>query len=232
MEITINEQILKKYPKMEIGYLVANVVVRKQDPHINTLKQSFIGHLQKLGLNATNFVTHPNLAIWRKIYKEDFQETAYRSSIESLVRRIATGKELWNISNVVDLYNCCSILSLLPMGGYDVSKISGNIEIRYAKEREAFQGIGERLKIEAKSHHIVYADEERVMCWLWNHKDSCETCIDEQTNQVIFFIDSVQPRESDELISALELLRLNLEAIKCEPLTSGILNSQVPRRII
>lgn len=227
MQISIEDTILKKYAKVEIGYLVASVKVRKTDPFVENLKQSLSVKLQEQGINATNFVAHPKLSVWRKIYKEDFQvkETTYRSSIEALLRRIVTGKELWNICNVVDLYNCCSILSLLPMGGYDLSKISGDIKIRYAKEGELFHGIGERSKVQPSTNHIVYADDQRLMCWLWNHKDSSETCIDENTKQVIFFIDSV---DSDAIQKALAQLSDNLEKIDSIPISSGILNCNFP----
>lgn len=230
MQISIEETILKKYPTTEIGYLVAAVKVKKTDPFVEDLKQSLSGVLKGLGINATNFVAHPKLSIWRKIYKEDFQvkERSYRSSIEALLQRIVKGKELWSICNVVDLYNCCSILSLLPMGGYDLSKISGDIKVRYAREGELFHGIGERLKIETKSHHIVYADDQRLMCWLWNHKDACETCIDENTQQVIFFIDSVDSLNSNTIQEALKQLSINLEKIECLPISSGILNKNSP----
>lgn len=230
MQISIEDTILKKYPRTEIGYLIASVKVRKTDPFVEDLKKSLLRNLNELGMNATNFVAYPKLAVWRKIYKEEFQvkESTYRSSIEVLLRRILTGKELWNISNVVDLYNCCSILSLFPMGGYDLGKISGDIKIRYAKEGELFHGIGERLKIQTKSHHIVYADDQRLLCWLWNHKDAYETCIDENTKQVIFFVDSVDSLNSNGMEKALKQLAMNLEKIECFPTCSGVLNHHSP----
>jgi DNA/RNA-binding domain of Phe-tRNA-synthetase-like protein len=231
MHISIEDTIITKYPNIEIGYLIAHVKIKNSHPFVENLKTTLSGNLKELGINATNFVAHPNLSVWRKIYKEDFQvkETTYRSSIEALLRRIVTGKELWNICNVVDLYNCCSILSLLPMGGYDLAKISGDIKIRYAKEGESFQGIGEKVKIEAQSHHVVYADNQRLICWLWNHKDAQETCIDGDTKQVIFFIDSVNTTKPNAVQEALTQLSGNLEKIESVPISYGILNSRSPQ---
>lgn len=225
MFIHLEDKILEKYPQTEIGYLVAQVCVKQQDPFVETLKLTLKDHLQGQGINATNFAIHPSIAIWRKIYEEHFGVKAktYRSSIESLLRRIVTGKDFWNICNVVDLYNCCSILSLLPMGGYDLNKVSGDIRIRYAKESEPFLGLGERQKIEAKSQHVVYADEQRILCWLWNHKDSAKTCIDENSKHVVFFIDAF---DHDQVRMALKQLAEHLEKIQCIPLEHGILNKR------
>lgn len=228
MLIKIEDEVLEKYPQMEIGYLVAQVSVKKRDPFVESLKERLGNYLQEQGINATNFVAHPSISQWRKIYEEDFQVKAktYRSSIEALLRRVVTGKEIWNICNVVDLYNCCSILSLLPMGGYDLKKVSGGITIRYAKEGESFLGLGEREKIAARSNHVVYADDERIMCWLWNHKDSAQTCIDESSKYVLFFIDSF---EHERVQVALKQLAENLTKIQCLPLQTGILNRTSPQ---
>ncbi len=213
---------------MQIGYLLARVSVRKNDLFVENLKEGLEKHLQKQGVNATNFVTHPSISQWRKIYEEDFQVKAktYRSSIEALLRRVVTGKKIWNICNVVDLYNCCSILSLLPMGGYDLNKISGGITIRYAKEGESFWGLGEGKKITAQSTHVVYADDEQIICWLWNHKDSAKTCIDENSIYVLFFIDSF---DYESVRIALTQLAENLTKIQCLPSESGILNQSSPQ---
>lgn len=231
MLIHIDEAILNKYPQAEIGYLIAEVSVKKSDPFVEDLKGRLKKHIEKEGVNATNFVLHPSIASWRKVYEEEFQVKAktYRSALESLVRRVITGKDIWNICNIVDLYNCCSVLSMLPMGGYDMSKITGNITIRYAKDGEFFRALGEREKIAVAPAHIVYADDARIITWLWNHKDSQDTCIDRDSKTVIFFIDSLEP---NRVQAALNLLREHLETIGCTPLAEGIINQTTPQVVV
>jgi DNA/RNA-binding domain of Phe-tRNA-synthetase-like protein len=226
MLINIENEVLEQYPRIELGFLVAQVSVTKNDLFVEELKQSLLENLEKKGINATNFAAHQNLSIWRSIYQRDFQVNpkTYRSSIEALVRRIVTRKELWRINSIVDLYNCSSILSLLPMGGYDLGKISGNITIRFAKDNEPFQGIGERDVIQAKANHLVYADDKRIICWLWNYKDSYETSLAEDTSYALFFIDSAEQLELNAIPKALKQLSENLEKIGCRPLEAGILN--------
>ena len=114
MRVSIESEVLEKYPEVEIGYLVAQVSVKKSDPFVEELKQGLEKHLHSQGVNATNFAIHPDIALWRKIYEEDFGVKAktYRSSVEALLRRVVTGKEVWSICNIVDLYNCSSVLSL------------------------------------------------------------------------------------------------------------------------
>lgn len=228
MWISLEDKLLEKYPNTAIGYLTAEVCVRRKDTYVEILKSQLKEHLDQKGINSTNFAVHPDIAIWRHIYEQGFKVKAktYRSSIEALLRRIVTGKEIWNICNVVDLYNCCSLLSLLPMGGYDLDKISGDIKIRYAKESEIFLGLGEKEKIEVQSNQVVYGDDARIMCWLWNHKDSKDTCIDENSIRVLFFIDSF---DSNRAEIALSMLEEHLRKINCIPAEKGVLHQASPQ---
>jgi DNA/RNA-binding domain of Phe-tRNA-synthetase-like protein len=233
VRIQIAEKMLESYPKMTIGYLVAKVEIRKNDPLVEELKSTLQNTLLQKEINATNFVAHPSIAVWRRIYTDDFhvEPKTYRSSIESLLKRVLTGKGLWNIFNVVDLYNCCSVLSLLPMGGYDLRKIQGDLEIRYGKTEDTFQGIGMKEKIEVKKEHIIYADEKKVLCWLWNHKDAIDSCIDKNTQEVLFFIDSAVD-SSNSVESALKLLSQYLEKIGATLKCQGILHASNPSTYI
>lgn len=225
MELSLDKEVLEKYPNAVIGYLVAKVVMKPSDPYVESLKGSLLTYLEALSINATNFAIHSSMSIWREIYEKDFQvkPKTYRSSLEALLRRVITGKEMWKICNVVDLYNCCSILSLLPMGGYDLKKVQGDIKIRFGKVGETFVALGAKEKIPVQSNHVVYADDERVMCWLWNHKDSRDTCIDEESEYVIFFMDAF---DLESINKGLQLLKENLEKIESSVLEIGILNKE------
>lgn len=226
MLVSIENKVLERYPETEIAYLVAKVFVNKNEPFVNELKVGLMGKIKAKGIDAINFTLHPNIAIWRKIYEEDFnvRVKSHPSSVEALLARIVKGKKLWDICNIVDLYNVCSISHLLPMGGYDLDKVSGDIMIRFGREGDSFLPLGKREPEVVKSNHVVYADDNKVLCWLWNFKDSSETCIDENTKKVVFFIDSVQQSTHDSLKKALEELISNLERINCIAVNHGILN--------
>lgn len=223
MKIILDEKILKKYPNTAIGYLIAEVTVKQSDLYVENLKTELRKHLEDEGINPTTFVLHPDLKVWREIYEKDFGVKAktFRSSIEALLKRVLTGKEIWNINSIVDLYNCCSVLSLLPMGGYDLDKIMGDIQVRYGQENERFLGLGTKEETEVKSNHVVYSDQQRIFCWLWNHKDAHETCIDENSKRVIFFIDSFDSERADK---SLEMVEKHFYNVHCQPITKGVLN--------
>ncbi len=94
MRISLEDKLLEKYPNTAIGYLTAKVCIRKKDAYVESLKSELRERLVQNGINSTNFAVHPDIAIWRHIYEEDFKVKAktYRSSIEALLRRVVTGK--------------------------------------------------------------------------------------------------------------------------------------------
>ncbi|MEN8236165.1 MAG: phenylalanine--tRNA ligase beta subunit-related protein [Pseudomonadota bacterium] len=192
MKVALSKQVLQKFPNARIAIVTASIKISSSCQYIDDLKSSLPDFLHSLGLEKCNYAEHPSIKSWREIYTKEFnvKPKQYKSSIDALVRRILTGNKMWEISNIVDLYNVCSVLSLLPMGGYDLKKISGDITIRYAEHNEVFEPLGEKQKQPILPNHIVYADAEKLLCWLWNHKDSKLSCLDQDTKEAIFFIDS------------------------------------------
>ena len=112
------------------------------------------------------------------------------------------------------------------MGGYDLEKISGDIVIRYAKKGETFTALGSFQAHPVETHQVVYTDDKRVMCWLWNHKDSKETAIDLETKTVLFVIDSLDMEDS--LDEAIENLSHYLKEVGASPIESDVLSRDNP----
>jgi DNA/RNA-binding domain of Phe-tRNA-synthetase-like protein len=82
----------------------------------------------------------------RDLYRAiGIEPTRIRPSSEALFRRVVKGKPLYQINSIVDLCNFTSLQFFLPIGLYDVEKISGNIILRKGDQHESYQGIGKDL---------------------------------------------------------------------------------------
>ncbi|MGH9774765.1 MAG: B3/B4 domain-containing protein [Candidatus Acidiferrales bacterium] len=68
----------------------------------------------------------------------------YRPSGEALLRRVAQGKGLYRISNVVDASNLGSIETGWPYGTYDRGAITPPVTLRAGAAGETYQGIGKQ----------------------------------------------------------------------------------------
>ena len=79
----------------------------------------------------------------RKGYRACGKDPArYRLSAEALLRRIVSGKGLYQINNVVDQLNLVSVESGFSIGGYDAEKITGEVIFGIGKAGEPYSGIG------------------------------------------------------------------------------------------
>ncbi len=115
----------------------------------------------------------PTIAATREAYKSCGKDpNRYRPSAEQLNRRILQGKELYQISTLVDLVNLVSVKSGYSIGGFDAQNIVGNISYGIGKANEPYKGIGRGelnieglpiLRDEVSGIGTPTSDEERTM---------------------------------------------------------------------
>ncbi len=126
----------------------------------------------------------PVVRAYRDFYwRIGIDPTKTRPSSEAMVRRVLKGGNFPKINNVVDAGNVASALTLIPIGLYDLDKISGKLEIRLAREGEIFRPIGGGEEV-LRGGEPVLADEEEVL-FLYPHRDSRKTMITESTTRVL-----------------------------------------------
>ncbi|MCH5242097.1 MAG: hypothetical protein J1F67_06705 [Muribaculaceae bacterium] len=80
----------------------------------------------------------------RKAYKKLGKDpNRYRPSAEALGRRIINGKGIYRLSTLIDIINLVSIRTGYSIGGFDISKIRGNIlTLDAGTHEDIFNGIG------------------------------------------------------------------------------------------
>ena len=229
MKLMIEREIFELFPGAKIGWLLAQVRVAPSDEYVEKMKRGLVGRLNDIGISQDTMMLHPDVAGWRDVYsKMGVKPSKYRSSLEALLRRTFKG-DIWSVSNVVDCYDCVSALSLLPMGAHDTAKLRGDLVLRYGLEGEKFYplGAGDSV-IDVSPKNILYADQEKVCCWLWNHRDTRDASLSETTKKALFLVDQAFDTEWKTVGEGLELLSSELEKIGCKVINSGIVNALSP----
>ena len=141
-EISIRPELKKLCPGLRLGCILADVLVTGSgDGLLSEIKVQT--DLLRKSLRIDEISKLSAIEASRKAYKACGKDPArYRLSAEALLRRIVSGKELYQINNVVDQLNLVSILTGLSIGGYDADKICGDIEFGIGQPDEPYQGIG------------------------------------------------------------------------------------------
>ena len=71
--------------------------------------------------------------------------TKRRPSSEALLNRALKEKPLYSINTLVDICNWCSLDFLLPIGLYDLDKISGEVIIRRGRLNESYLALNDQV---------------------------------------------------------------------------------------
>ena len=102
----------------------------------------------------------PSLDRARELYRRfGTDPTRMRPSSEALLRRIKKGGSLPRINSLVDVANAMSVELQVPVGLYDLGKVSGEeLLIRLGRDGESYEGIGkEKVNVAGR---ICVADAE------------------------------------------------------------------------
>lgn len=230
MKIKIDEAVLRDYPEARIGWLVADIsAVPEESRYVDMMKYRLEDKLKDIGMTEDTLLLHPDVMRWRNVFSRmGVKPSKYNSSLEALLRRIFKG-ELWSVSTVVDCYDSVSAMNLLPMGAFDMGHIAGDLTLRYGKEGESFLPLGaEGEPVKVSEKHIVYADGEKVCCWLWNHRDSREAGLSGDTKKALFMIDCAFETEWRSVKEGLAALKAELGKVDAVILSEGICDEKAP----
>lgn len=201
MSLVISDQIAEKYPDLRIGILIGRKISnKKMDAGLEKAKTEAVEKLRSQW-SIDTIASHPFIEAWRDTYRSfGVKPKDYMPTAESLIRRVLKENPLPTISVVVDTYLVNELEHFLPIGGYDMDCISGDILLRFAQGGEEFIPLGGGSKT-TKSGEVVYSDAKRVLTVRWNYLDCDTTKITEKTTNLGLFIEAADSRISDKALS-------------------------------
>ncbi|GAB4117341.1 MAG: B3/4 domain-containing protein [Roseiflexaceae bacterium] len=214
MQIVVEQPFWELFPSAQIGLVMATGIdnQRGQEQAAALLEQAIGEAVAKPGGAA--IAEHPAVAPWRVAYSQfGAKPSAFRSSIESLIRSAQSGR-LRSINPLVDLYNAVSLRFLLPCGGEDLDTIAGTIRLTRARGDESFRTIGATADDPPKAGEVIYADDLGAICRCWNWREADRTKLTSETRRAILVIEALPAHDPALLPAALaELATLVREVL-------------------
>src|SRR6266436_6920514 len=172
MNVTIDPKLKTKCPRTALGCVTARVEAGASPAALLEEMKARENEIQKLPF-PRSVLASPQVESTRMAYKALGKDPSrYRGSAEALLRRVLAGKGLPQINAVVDAINLASVESRLPIGLYDLARVSGDIAFRAGRAGETYKGIGkydlnlEGLPLFADAlgpHGSPTSDSERTM---------------------------------------------------------------------
>lgn len=214
MMFRIHKDVLFRFPLIRIGVLTCrNSMVKGSDEDLDKLKEEVIqGATERFASILVR--EHPYVSSWRRMYRAFGTKAGdHRPSAEALLRRALGGRVIPTINTAVDAYNVVSLKHLIPMGGFDLDKVAGDILLRFSAGGERFLPIGASKAEETYKGEVVYADYVRILTRRWNYRDCDETKITEETRNIVMFADGSPEIPVEAVWSAVEELASLLGSI-------------------
>jgi len=209
MKLVISKEIANSYPDSRIAILVAtNLSITEKDGELEKLKRKCEAEVRAKYASST-LVQHPFIAAWRDAYRGFGEKPKeHNPSAEALIRRILQDDSIPCINTLVDSYLLVEAETFLPIGGYDLEKIVGNIYLHHSAGNEEFTPIGAPKKEITNAGEVIYSDDARALTRRWNYKDCDYAKITLQTKRAVLFIEAADKRmPTDSLAAAAEKLK-------------------------
>jgi len=213
MELIISETIRTKFPDLRIGVVVAHSIdnTRYSEALASAVNLTFTSFADKHeGLDV--FEEEKNIKIWRDVYRSFGTNPKKKTpTAEALLSRVIKSRFVPHISPAVDSYLMAETLHVLPIGGYDLEKVEGDITLRFSNDQEKFVGIGNSDEEVLPAGEVVYADSARILTRRWNYKDCDYAKIADATKSVALFVEGPKQEITDsEICQTSEAMSENL----------------------
>jgi DNA/RNA-binding domain of Phe-tRNA-synthetase-like protein len=152
---------------------------------------------------------HPHMMAWREAFSSfGLKPSKFLNSAEAMISRVLKGGELPTINWLTDIYNALSVRHVLPCGGEDWDAAVGVQQLRFARGDEAFDTSkdGETVIDHPQPGEVVWADDAGVTCRAWNWRQCVRTRLTENSKNVYFVLDSLEPYPPVALVNAVNEL--------------------------
>jgi DNA/RNA-binding domain of Phe-tRNA-synthetase-like protein len=198
MYFIIDPILFKTFPDLRVGLVKAAEINNNADnPRLIELIQHNIDTLKK-NFKDKDLLSNPNIAAWRDTYNLlGVKASKFKPTAEALLRRILNDKPFPYINNAVNSYLAVELLFHLPIGGYDLDLIEGDINLRISTGGETFKPLGGTEYEKTDDKEIIYADNLKVLTRKWNYRDSDLSKITNNTRNLVLVTEASMSAVSD-----------------------------------
>ncbi|MBI4014598.1 MAG: hypothetical protein HY365_01450 [Candidatus Aenigmarchaeota archaeon] len=233
MKFSVDDAIFQKFPNLCIGVvLVKNIDNFISNVEIDNMLRNEENKIRaRLGGHVLS--QEPMIRCWREAYASfGAKPSDNLSSVENLHRRALKGEELRSINALVDIYNVISLRHMLPVGGEDTDKVSGNVTLCIAGENETpVTLLGDKEARPPHAGEVVYKDSISAICRRFNWREADRTKLDEKTKNALLVIEGLPPATKADVANATEELASLIKKY-CNGSVSTFMLSSAKRELI
>ncbi|WP_028812177.1 B3/B4 domain-containing protein [Streptomyces flavidovirens] len=216
------------FPELVAGVVRAEGITRDAPADRTVTKYNAIAE-SRLALATEGEL--PEIQAWRRAFSRmGHRPTQYRCASESLLRRFRKEKSLPRIHPLIDVCNAVSLAFAIPVGVFDVSEISGDLEVRRATGDEKYVTFSGETE-NPGTGEVIFADEAgQAHSRRWTNRQSGASAVRDTTGSVLIIAEAMHGSAPEDVRRLTAALADELSALW--PVTSkssAILTSVAPR---
>jgi len=144
------------------------------------------------GLQGKDIDDFEQIQSYRQMYKQmGVDWHSRRPSPEALLRRVAQGKDLYQVNTCVDAYNLIVMRYRVSIGTFDLDQIKFPTTLEIGQGGEKILLLGNDGETEIKPGEVFYQDQAGSYNLDFNYRDAQRTAVTEKTTNLLINIDGV-----------------------------------------
>lgn len=172
----------------------------------------------------------PEIRAWRHAFtRMGLKPTQYRCASEALLRRLRKEGTLPPLHPLVDVCNAVSVAFAIPVAVFDVSKITGGLQVRYANGDEdylTFTGQTEH----PGPHEVIFADQAgHVHARRWTNRQSGLSAVQASTATALIVAEAMHDSASSDVPALIAAITEELNANWSITPVATVLSQSSPR---
>jgi lysyl-tRNA synthetase class 2 len=230
-EIRINAIIFEEFPTFRRGIVIATNMDNRG--HSRELEDTLKLAITEAAQQPIDIKSDPRTVIWSEAHRRfGSNPNKFPPAHCALLKRVQKpGAGIPFINKVVAIMNINSIKAVTPVGGDDVRRANGSLELRHADGSENFTPLGSPDNREHPDPgEVIYLvpESNEVMCRRWNWRNGHQTRIDEDTRVIVMNIDSLGEDSQSRAISTRDRVAQMLETYCQAEVSTTLLSPAQP----
>jgi DNA/RNA-binding domain of Phe-tRNA-synthetase-like protein len=172
----------------------------------------------------------PEIHAWRRAFSRmGLKPTQYRCAAESLLRRFRKEGALPELHPLISLCNAVSLAFAIPVAVFDVSKITGHLQVRYAAGDEQYLTFAGDVE-HPDAHEVIFADQAgRAHARRWTNRQSGLSAVQNSTTAALIVAEALHDSASSDVPQLTAAVAGELDALWSVTPATAVLSQSSPR---
>lgn len=221
-----SEAIWRDFPLLAAGAIVTQGETSDRD--VTRQAQRFLDRADAR-LRRSSESELPEIQAWRRAFAQmGLKPTQYRCASEALLRRYRKDKALPNIHPLVDLCNAVSVAYAIPVAVFDLDRVDGNLEVRYADGAEVYLAFSGETEHPAPGE-VVFADAAgQAHARRWTNRQSALSAVRPDSARALIVAEALHDDAAADVAALLDELQQVLTVVQAEPFGVARLSKDQP----